>query len=58
MFGGVGVDEPVQTTSKVVANAMPIETAIKIQNAAGITMVGWAIISAATLYYLLRPSMK
>lgn len=32
--------------------------AIKIQNAAGVAMGVWAIIAAAGLWYLLRPSVK
>lgn len=32
--------------------------AIKVQNAAGITMGVWAVISAVGLWYLLRPSFK
>ena len=32
--------------------------AIKVQNAAGMTMGVWAVISAVGLWYLLRPSFK
>ena len=67
MFSGVGADDAVATETAETpktdpgskSTAIKLETATKVQNAAGITIGVWGLACAAAAYYfVLRPLMK
>jgi len=66
MFSGVGADDTVATVTAETpkgstanpSTAIELESAVKVQNTAGIAMGVWGLAWAAALYYLLRPSVK